>query len=289
MRRKISITLLVFVLIFASFSCKKKMQVKGVDLEVSFSETPLSDNLITEIQYKWKTASDFERKSHDYYIFVHFWHNNNMLFQDDHIPEVQTSKWEPENEYTYSRKIHIPTFIDEWDPEFKGKESLRLSVGFYSPYDRSGKSSKKVFEKKIKIFPPPLDTPEVIYDKEGWYDLEVNSETVLKQWRWTSKEARCIIDNPHRDALLVIRGGVNLAVLGNQKVILKINDKVLDEFIPEESYFEKSYDIKKEMLGDEDPFYLVIATDRTFTPAQVISGSTDERELGVQISLVYFR
>jgi len=111
----------------------------------------------------------------------------------------------------------------------------------------------------------------------------------LKQWRWTTKEARCIIDNPHRGALLVIRGGVNLEALPEQKVIFKINDQVLDEFIPEESHFERSYNIKKEMLGDKDEFVLTIATDKTFIPAQVIPNSQDKRELGLQISFVYFR
>jgi len=43
------------------------------------------------------------------------------------------------------------------------------------------------------------------------------------------------------------------------------------------------------MLGEEDKFYLVISTDKTFIPKQVILRSKDERELGVQISFIYFR
>ena len=62
----------------------------------------------------------------------------------------------------------------------------------------------KAIEKKVKVLPPPLDTPEIIYE-EGWYDLEINPDSFLKQWRWTASEARCIVDNPHRNALLVIK------------------------------------------------------------------------------------
>ena len=120
-------------------------------------------------------------------------------------------------------------------------------------------------------------------------DLEINTDAYLKEWRWTGKEARCIIDNTHRDALMVIKGGVNLEALDEQKIIFKINDLVLDEFIPEESYFEKSYNIKKEMLGEDDEFYLTIVTDKTFVPAKIDPNSSDERELGVQISFIYFR
>jgi len=165
---------------------------------------------------------------------------------------------------------------------------LKLSVGFYSPYDISGKSKQEILVKKIKIFPPPIDTPDIIYE-DGWYNEEVNPESFLKQWRWTSKEAKCFIDNPHRDALLVIRGGVYQEALKGQKIIFKVNDSVIDEFISKERYFDKSYDIKKEMLGDEEEFYLVISTDKSFIPAKTLPNSTDERELGIQISFIYFR
>jgi len=283
-------TAVLFVLIISliSFSCMKEAQVKGIDLDVTFSEEKLSDNLMIDMQFKWNTNSEFVRTGEDLNIFVHFWHNRNLLFKEDHIPEIPISQWEPEKEYTYSRRIYIPTFLDEFDPDFKGEETLKLSIGFYSPYDRSGKSKKEILVKKIKIFPPPLDTPDIIYE-DGWYNVEVNPESFLKQWRWTSKEAKCIIDNPHRDALLVIKGGINQEALSTQKIIFKINDLVIDEFISKERYFEKSYDIKKEMVGDEEEFYLVISTDKIFIPAKTLPHSTDERELGIQISFIYFR
>ncbi len=161
-------------------------------------------------------------------------------------------------------------------------------MGLDSPFDRSGKSKREVLLKNLKVLPPPLDTPEILYE-EGWYNQEKNPKSLLKQWRWTQEEANCLIDNPHRDALLVIRGGVNRAVLEDQMVIFKINDLVLDKFIPEKSHFEKSYNIKKEMLGDRDEFTLTVSTDKTFIPAEVIPDSKDKRELGIQVSFIYFR
>lgn len=288
MRRKIIVILLVTIMSFSFLTCKRKTQAKGISLDIDFSESPLSDNLFTDIQYTWKTDSEFVPVKQDYTVYVHFWHKNNMLLQDDHMPEIPTSKWEQGKEYNYARKIYIPAFIDEFDPEFKGEEILRLSVGLYSPYDRSGRSERVVFEERLRVFPPPLDTPEIFYE-EGWYGQEKNPEAFLKQWRWTKKEARCIIDNPYRDALLVIKGGINPDALEDQKIIFKINDLILDEFIPEESHFEKSYNIKKEMLGDRDEFYLIVATDQTFIPSKLIPNSKDERELGIQISFIYFR
>ncbi|NIO48557.1 MAG: hypothetical protein GTN73_03835 [Candidatus Aminicenantes bacterium] len=273
---------------FVSFSCKTETGITGVELEVSFPEATLSDDLITDIQYRWKTKKGFVEVKEDYYAYVHFWHRYNLLFYDNHSPEIPTSKWEPGKEYTYSRRIYIPAFIDKSDPEFRGEGTLRLSIGLNSPYNRSGKLPKPLFGKKLKFLPAPADTPKISYE-DGWYDLEISPETALKRWRWAAKEARCKIDNPRQDALLFIKGGVNLGVLNNQKVIFRINDSILDEFIPKGSQFEKSYRIKKDMLGEADKFYLAISTDKTFIPKQVILGSEDERELGVQISFIYFR
>jgi len=89
--------------------------------------------------------------------------------------------------------------------------------------------------------------------------------------------------------MLIIRGGVNRDALQDQKVIFKINDLILDEFVAEESYFEKTYNIKKEMLGEGEEFILTVASDKAFVPAELIPDSADERELGMQISFIYFR
>jgi hypothetical protein len=283
--------MVVFLLIIAaffSFSCRKKAQVKGIELTIDFSDKNLTDSLVTNIDYKWKTTAEFQKMSEDYTVFAHFWHNNNMLFQDDYVPDVPTSKWEPNKEYSFKHRIFIPTFIDEFDPQFKGDEILKLSVGLYSPYDRSGKSKVQVLEKSLTVGPPPPDTPEIIYE-DGWYEQEADSKSFLKRWRWTAQEARCLIDNPRRDALLVIKGSLNMDAVKDQKIIVKINDMVLDEFIPAAGNFDKSYDVKKDMLGDKNEFRLTIATDKVFVPAQVARGSTDQRKLGIQVSVIYFR
>jgi hypothetical protein len=289
MNKKTSPALLAMgLLVLASLSCQKKAQIKGVELAVDFSAKMLTDNLITDIQYDWKTSGDFPKAGKDLTVYVHFWHGSNMLFQDDHMPPVPTSQWEPGKEYKYQRRIYIPSFIDEFDPAFKGEEVLRLSVGLYNPYDRSGDSQRQVLATKLKVLPPPPDVPEIVYEK-GWHDQEIDPNAPLKKWRWASGEARCIVDNPHRDGLLVIRGGVSKEAAPDQKVLFKINDMVLDEFIPDETTFERSYTLKKEMLGEKDEFTLTVAVDKTFIPSKVFPQNKDERELGCQISFIYFR
>jgi hypothetical protein len=288
MSKKAIIALLALAVALPFASCQKKAKVEGVDLAVAFAEQPLTDNLMTNVSYTWKTSAGFKAMPQDYKVFIHFWHNNNLLVQDDYATDVPTSKWEAGKEYKATRRIYIPRFIDEFDPQFKGKESLTLAVGLYNPYDRTGKSELEIYRKKIDVVPPPVDTPEIIYE-DGWYDKETNPESALKEWRWAGKEAKCLIDNPRRDALLVIQGGVNLEAVPGQKVYFKINDALLDEFAPGESSFDKTYKVQKDMLGDKDDFVLTIGVDKTFVPAKLFPQSKDQRELGLQVSFVYFR
>lgn len=288
MKRTRTIAILLIIAAFLSVSCRKKASVKGIELAVSFSDKTLTDSLVTDVTYRWKTTREFQKMSQDLYAYVHFWNGNNMLFQDDYVPEPQTSKWEPDKEYVITRRIYIPKFIDEFDPKFKGDETLRLSVGLYSPFDRTGKIKFQIHDEALKVLPPPPDTPEIVYE-DGWYDQEVVPASALKRWRWTSKVARCLIDNPRRDALLIIRGALNTEAVKDQKVIFKINDTVLEEFFPPAGEFEKSYKITKDMLGDKNDFRLTIASDKSFVPARVYPNSKDERELGIQISFIYFR
>jgi len=132
----------------------------------------------------------------------------------------------------------------------------------------------------------PGGEKEIAFES-GWHAMEADANAPLKKWRWTSGEARCIIQNPRRDALLVIKGGSNKDVIPSQKITLKINNMTLDEFIPEGRIFEKSYNVRADMLGQNNEFYLTIAVNQTFIPARVFVANRDQRELGVQVSYIY--
>ena len=66
MFRKISIILLILIISTVSFSCKKGSVISGLELEVSFSEEKLSDNLVTDIQYTWTTSDEFVKMDQDF-------------------------------------------------------------------------------------------------------------------------------------------------------------------------------------------------------------------------------
>ena len=287
--RSLSVFVLT-LLIFSLISCSEKSDTKGIELNVQIIPETITDSLYVRMNYQFKLASDFKGMSDDYKVFVHFWRlkNKEMLLQDDHTPEKAVSKWKPEDSVTYSRVVFIPQFIDEFDIDFEGYEEVRLTIGLYKPTEEN---KIILYQEVLNVQSASMNAPEMVYD-EGWNqpetDLKIKNPDEQK-WRWTKKKAVCIIENPRKESLLIIRGGVDKAKFEDQKVIFKINEKVLEEFVPGSAKFSRKYVISPEMMGTEDEFRFTIETDKTFVPSALKPEVNDDRELGVQVYFLYFR
>ncbi len=281
---------LIGLFVFLS-ACGKKLDTKGIELNVTLLPQTITDFLYVKMNYAFNLSDTFEGLDDDYQIFVHFWRvkNKEMLLGDDHVPEKRFADWKKGENVNYSRVIFIPRFLDEFDIDFEGYEEIKLTVGLYKPKVEDSKII--LFEKSLNIQSASLNAPEIVYD-EGWHQSETDLKLKDKNernWRWTSKRAVCIIENPKKECLLKIRGGVDKAKYEDQKVIFKINDNVLEEFIPETAKFSKEYIVTPEMMGVEDEFKLTIETDKTFVPSTLNPNVDDDRELGVQVFFFYFR
>jgi hypothetical protein len=289
MKLKISIALLPIILLTGF--CGKKIDRKGVDLVLKLSPETVTDSLFLKMDYEFKTNSAFKKLGGDYSVFVHFWRVNSkeMLLQDDHLPVKNTAAWTANDDIKYSRILYIPQFLNEFDVDFEGYEELKLTVGLYN--SKTKEKEIVLFEKKINIQPASINAPEIVYD-EGWNEIETDvnaKDPFAKSWRWTTAKAVCIIENPKKESTLIIRGGVNKTAFQDQKMIVTINDALLDEFIPAEDSFSREYTVTPEMMGQADEFSLKLETDRVFVPAKVFPNSKDNRELGAQIFFIYFR
>jgi len=280
-----ALAVLIALAALLSWPCREHSDVRGMDLTVAFSPRGLTDNLFTDVTYRIRTDPSFAPITEDDRVISRFIYRGRLLFQDEYQPPVPTSKWEPNREYTFSRRIYIPAFIDEFDPGFRGAEKLGLTVGLASPSDKTGDSWLVLYRKTVRVV-PSTDSPVVVY-LSGWYGQETDPQDPGRRWRWTSKEARVAIDNPGHDALLVLRGRADSAA--GQKVTISIDGKPLEEFAPGSGEFERHFTIRKEWLGGKKDFELAIGVDKTLVPAEVTPGSNDHRELGVRISLLYFR
>lgn len=291
MKRIFFVAILPITLLF-SF-CDKKVDRQGIDFQLKLTPASITDSLYLKMDYEFKTAKDFKKLNSDYSVFVHFWRVNSkeMLLQDDHMPLKKTSEWKQNEQLKYSRVLFIPQFLNEFDVDFEGYEEVKLTVGLYKLKSSGKEKSLILFEKKINIQPASFNAPEIVYD-EGWNGLETDvnaNDSFHRSWRWTMAKAVCIIENPKKECTLIIKGGVNKTALPDQKVTLKINDSLLEEFIPTDSLFSREYTISPEQMGAGDEFSLKIETDKIFVPAKVFPGSNDNRELGMQIYFIYFR
>lgn len=281
----------LLVLLFMLMSCSDNSQTKGLKFQLKLLPEKFSDFAFVKMDYTFEFTNEFKGFDKDYMVFVHFWRlkNKEMLFQDDHQPEKVSSKWKAGSKYTYSRKVFIPKFLDELDVDFKGYEDIRVSIGLFWPKELNEKII--LFQKELRFQPASYIAPDIVYN-EGWNVIETNMKVKNPQqrtWRWTTKKADCIIENPKKKSTLIIKGGVDKAIYLDQKVIIKINGKTLEEFVPESAKFAKSYTLTRDQMGEDDEFTLTIETDKTFIPSAINPQSKDKRELGVQIYFLYFR
>ncbi|MCK4943597.1 MAG: hypothetical protein KAS65_08465, partial [Candidatus Aminicenantes bacterium] len=252
--KNFSYLLLVLVLLM---SCGKKegdqIADVGIKLNLSLSPDTITDFLYVTMDYEYEILDDFNKIDKDYLVFVHFWRlkSKEMLIQDDHMPVKKTSEWKAGDKVSYSRMFFIPKFLDELDIDFEGFEEIKLQSGLYDPQNPTEKIV--LFNQVLNVQPASINAPDIIYS-EGWNEEEMNlaiSDPFYRVWRWTTKKAECIIENPKKKSVLIIKGGLHKSIFQDQTVILKINDTLLEAFISDSVTFEKKYMLTPEQLGDE--------------------------------------
>ncbi len=270
-----------------SLPCQKRAGIKGLDLAVTFSRRDLTDDLYVDVTSKWKLSRDFPGFDENRRLFFRFRHGDELLVEDAFLSDVPVSEWEPGEEYEFTRRIYIPRFVDEYDPGFRGSEPVILTVGLSGGRLDGEDSETVVLRRRLRISPAPL-TPAILF-VDGWSEPLRDLQSGTPAGRWTGASARCLIDNPKRDALLVLRGEADLESVPGQEITIRIDGTVLERFVPAERGFEKSYQISKEVLGSGRDFFLEISVDRTFLPAELGPGSEGSEERGVLISFIYFR
>mgnify|MGYP007050516241 CR=1 FL=1 len=288
--KRLSLFVLALIMLIP-MGCGSKLEQKGINLSIQIVPERLSDNLFVKMNYNTELTGEFSSIGSDMSMFVHFWRKKTkeMIVQDDHMPVKPTSSWKPGDTMTESRIVFIPRFFNEYAFDYKKDETIRLTIGLVDP--KKPDQGVILLQKDLMIESASDVAPAIFHDV-GWHQPEVNSKADNPEetkWRWTMQKAVCIIENPRKTCDLRINGGVNKTYLPDQGITIKINDTVLEQFIPETSKFSKIYTITPEMVGDLDEFQLTIETDKTFIPSLVSPDSKDERELGVQVYFLYFR
>lgn len=290
MKKKFCLMLLLISLILIITGCGEDN--RGINLNLTFDDV-LSDEDFIKIKYDYILEKDFKGLDKEMKVFFYFKRvkDQKMLLQDDHLLDKKTTEWKAGDKISYERTFFLHKFIDETEVElldFAGYEEVKVTVGLYDP--NNFKDRIVLFKKVVNIEPVSAVSPEIDY-VEGWNGEEYNPEAkgFFRTWRWTTKKALCLVENINKKSRLIIKGTVDHNYTPEQTITIKINDKVLDTFVPEKAFFDKEYILEPSELGDDVQFKLTFEASQAFTPSKIDSKNTDDRELGFVVNFLYFR
>ncbi|MEQ1759915.1 MAG: hypothetical protein ABL986_16485 [Vicinamibacterales bacterium] len=223
----------------------------------------------------------------DYTVFVHFIDaDGELMWTDDHQPEVPTSRWKPGEAVEYSRTMFIPKF------PYEGATYVDVGLYSLSTGERVKMDGEAIGQREYRVASFNLqlqsDAPFVVFT-EGWHDAEVSGEGSSIEWQWTRKVGTLAFKNPMRDAVLFLQVDQPLADQGAQHVDVRLGDAVIDAFdLSGGNRVVRKIALSRDQFGAGDTVTLTITPDKTFVPAAIPSlRNTDSRELGVRVFRVY--
>jgi hypothetical protein len=237
-----------------------------------------------DITYKFVVAPDAPPFKEAYRVFVGVVDSDGQLmWADDHDPEIPTTAWKPNQTITYARTVFVPIYPYVGEAEIHmGLYSLRTQKRVPLIGDDVGKRAYKVARLQLQ----PQTENVFTQFKEGWHPAEVAEHNALVEWQWTKKAATLAFKNPKKDAIFYLDldnpGGV---FNEPQQVRITVGDRVVDEFtLTPKRQVLKKIPITAAQFGAEDVVELRIDVDKTFVPALLpASTSKDPRELGVRV------
>lgn len=282
---KYAFVCLMFAACAAGAACRQKEPeqppVATPSVTLNHDKAPLGSPL--DITYKWTVAND-AKFDEDYRVMVHVMDTDEeMIWNDDHNPDVPTRQWKPGQTIQYTRTLFVPIY------PYVGEAVIE--VGLYSTTtqkrltlngETTGQRAYKVA--RLQLQPQTENLPSVF--KEGWHPAEVAEHNQSVQWQWTKKDATFTFKNPKKDAVFFFDvDNPGSAFREPQHVEMTINGQPLTDFTVEPGKRElKRIPIKADQLGQSEMAELHIAVDKTYVPALIpAANSKDPRELGIRV------
>ena len=124
--KRVALFLLTASLAVGAAACRHKdpeqPAVATPAVTLSHDKAPLGSPL--DITYKWTVAND-AKFDEDYRVMMHVMDTDGeMIWNDDHNPEVPTRQWKPGQTIQYTRTIFVPIY------PYVGEATIE--VGLYS-------------------------------------------------------------------------------------------------------------------------------------------------------------
>jgi hypothetical protein len=282
---RVAVFLLAAAVAAGASACRQKdpeqPAVATPAVALNHDRAPLGSPL--EITYKW-TVANGAKFDEDYRVMMHVMDTDGeMIWNDDHNPEVPTRQWQPGQTYQYTRTIFVPIY------PYVGEATIE--VGLYSVASQkrlalngetTGQRAYKVG--RLQLQPQTENLPSVF--KEGWHPAEVAENNQTIQWQWTKKDATFTFKNPKKDSIFFFDVDNPGSVLKEpQQVRLTVNGQPLTDFTLEPGKRDlKRIPIKADQLGTSEMVELQISVDKSYVPALTPGANNkDPRELGVRV------
>lgn len=285
-RTSFSLLFLFFCLIVLLYlpACEAISSVRGLAVSVNFQEKQLTDNLLTRVKVKYITTASFQPAEGDYRIFAVADWQGRILFREDLDPSVSFNRWQANQVYEVEKYLYFPEIIDRFDR----RTASGVEVDFRLIVEKTGESSGIIlYSRKLKLHPCPADLPKLIF-LDGW--LRVNrsrgKNLPANVDLWTGEKAVCLLENPGREALLMLRGRCYVEGL---RVSLTLDAEKLDEFTLTSGEFQKIWPVPSFPQESFPELRLTISVDRVISLSQIYPELADNREAGLKIEKIYFR
>ena len=265
--------------------CTKKEDTQPPVATATFSanraRAPLGSPL--DLTYRFVVASNAPAFDKDYRVLVHFLDSDDQLmWTDDHDPEVPTREWKPGQRIEYTRTMFVPQY------PYMGQATIR--VGLYDPETGArlplgGESDGQRAYKVGTLELLPASDNVFIQFKDGWHNAEVAAENAQVEWQWTKNVATLALRNPRRDATFYLHFDGRPDLAPGQTVTVRIGDQVLDTHaLTSTDEVIRRIPITAAQFGEAENVDLTIEVNPAFVPAQTPAAkSQDPRELGIRV------
>jgi hypothetical protein len=254
--------------------------VATATLAVSPDRAPLGSPITMSYRFQVAAGASFDA---NYRVMVHFVDaDGGVMWTDDHNPPVPTSQWKPGQTIEYTRTTFLPVY------PYLGQATIQ--IGLYNPSTQrrlvlAGEDAGQRAYKAAAIELEPQSEGIFVVYGDGWQPAEVSPQNSLDEWRWTKQEASWSFRNPKRDVVVYLDlDGRPDAFPAPQQVTVKAGDQVVDSFtVTSPDRMLRTIEIAAAALGTGDVVTMTLGVDRTFVPARLPGGGSDDRQLGVRV------
>lgn len=275
--------LLILLLLLLS-SCLERLPVRGLAINVIFSDRVLTDDLVTKLRVKYITTAGFQPFDRDYRVVAVATWRDKILMREGLEPQTPPIKWQANRVYEVEEYIYFPAVINPFDRRQASGLKMEFRILLAS---ESGGEEIILYSRKIKLLPRPADSPDVIF-MDGWEKisrLPAGSGLPPNEY-WTRERAVCLLKNTGRPAILMIKGR-NYS--DQVTVSLYLDEGLFDEFELGPGEFRKIYPLGPFPAATDPELRLTIAVNKTIPLNKVYPDCGENSPVGLKIEKVYFR